>query len=101
LAGVTADRVTVIYGERSIPSLEVDDAKVVQDQNIEELQQLNEDANGLYKRLAVNPVAQRIRSLFCQQKAGRTIKLYLPYVPLSMLTREIQLNFMHSNGWTY
>lgn len=71
LAGVSPNRVTVIYGERSIPALEVDDTKVVKNQTLEDLQQLSEDANGLYKRLAVNPVAQRIRSLFLPTKSGQ------------------------------
>jgi ATP-dependent helicase YprA (DUF1998 family) len=71
LAGVTPDRVTVIYGERSIPALDVDDMKITKDQTIEELQKLNEDANGLYKRLAVNPVAKKIRSLFLPTLSGQ------------------------------
>jgi hypothetical protein len=71
LAGVTPDRVTVIYGERSIPALGVNDTKIAENHTIEELQQLNEDANGLYKRLAVNPVAKRIRSLFLPTQSGQ------------------------------
>lgn len=71
LAGVSADRVTVVYGERSIPVLETAGTVSASVQAIEDLQQPNEDPAGLYKRLTVHPIARRLRALFVPAQSGQ------------------------------
>jgi len=71
LAGVNADCVNVVYGERSIPELDVTGSVGSPELDIEELQQQVEDSAGLYKRLKIHPVARRLRSLFVPSQSGQ------------------------------
>lgn len=71
LAGVSADRVTVVYGERAIPVLDAAVGPTSAGQELEELQAMSQDPGGLYKHLAIHPVARRIRSLFVPAESGQ------------------------------
>ena len=64
LAGVSSERVTVVQGERKIPEVMavIDSRAAIQTR--EDLQASGEEGEGLYKRLAIHPVARKIRSLF-------------------------------------
>ena len=84
LAGVSADRVTVIYGERSIPELETAGAVSASVQTIEDLQQESEDPAGLYKRLTVHPIARRLRGLFVPAQSGQSFQ------PLSAVRQALK-----------
>ena len=71
LAGVSADRVTVVYGERAIPTLHAAVHANAACPGLDELQAMSQEPDGLYKRLAVHPVARRIRSLFVPTESGQ------------------------------
>lgn len=71
LAGVSSDRVTVVYGERAIPELGSGVDVEAVGQTIEELQAMSDDPEGLYKRLTVHPVARRLRALFVPAQSGQ------------------------------
>lgn len=71
LAGISADRVTVVYGERAIPTLETTDTTASISPTLEELKSMSQEPEGLYKRLTVHPVARRIRSLFVPAHSGQ------------------------------
>ena len=74
LAGVSADLVTVVYGERAIPELQAVGTANNPVQTIEELQQLSEDSTGLYKRLTVHPIARKLRGLFVPTQSGQNFQ---------------------------
>ncbi len=86
LAGISADRVTVVYGERAIPSLASAVEMKAADQGLDELHGMSQNPEGLYKRLAVHPVARRIRSLFIPSESGQGFQ------PLSKVKGAVEPN---------
>lgn len=77
LAGVAANRVTVVSGERAIPPMQAPiDARAGQ-QSLEHLRPSVDglgavtDPHTLYQRLEVHPVARKIRSLFIPAEGGQ------------------------------
>lgn len=83
LAGVSSDRVMVVYGERAIPVLEAPDDLPRAVLSLEELQRHDDDPDGLYKRLTAHPVARRLRSLFVPAQSGQNFQ------PLSAVRQEL------------
>jgi len=72
LAGVGPERVTVVHGERAIPGLGVQVDPMAVSEGLDALRaSATQDPEGLYERLAVDPVARRIRSLFIPSEGGR------------------------------
>lgn len=84
LAGVNADRVTVVYGERAIPALDAATQANAACPGLDELHAMSQEPEGLYKRLAVHPVARRIRSLFVPTESGQGFQ------SLSVVKRAIE-----------
>lgn len=84
LAGVSADRVTVVYGERAIPTLNAAIQTNTVSPGLDELNVMSQEPEGLYKRLAVHPVARRIRSLFVPTESGQGFQ------SLSVVKRAIE-----------
>lgn len=84
LAGVSSSRVTVVYGERSIPELESPGVVNTTPQTIEDLHLQSEDPAGLYKRLTVHPIARRLRTLFVPSQSGQSFQ------PLSAVQKALK-----------
>lgn len=71
LAGVGPERVVVIEGERLVPTI----GEAISDKHAETLEALESaegDAVGIYRRLAVHPVARRLRDLFDPKLSRRS-----------------------------
>lgn len=84
LAGVNADKVTVVYGERTIPTLDATAEAKNGKPGLDELRSMSKDPEGLYKRLAVHLVARRIRSLFVPAESRQGFQ------PLSTVQRAVE-----------
>ena len=80
LAGVAVDKVTVVTGERAIPPMQAQVEVHAAQQTLEQLRPdvdgvgVVTDSHGLYQRLAVHPVARKIRSLFIPAEGGQSFQ---------------------------
>lgn len=80
LAGVAADKVTVVTGERAIPPMQVQIEAQAAQQTQEQLRPGVDgvgavtDSHGLYQRLVLHPVARKIRSLFIPAEGGQSFQ---------------------------
>jgi ATP-dependent helicase YprA (DUF1998 family) len=98
LAGVSADRVTVVYGERAIPELESMGEVSTSVPTVTDLQQQNEDSAGLYKRLTAHPIARRLRALFVPAQSGQSFQpLYAVRQALELA--KVEASESHALQW--
>lgn len=98
LAGVSADRVTVVYGERSIPELESVGGVSASVPTIGDLQQQSDDSAGLYKRLTTHPVARRLRALFVPAQSGQSFQT-LSAVRQALELTKVESSESHALQW--
>ena len=83
LAGVETSRVVVVQGERLVPQLEASIDPAAAKAAPTDIALLS-DAEGRYHRLAVHPVARKLRELFVPAVSGRG------YQPLSSIQKALQ-----------
>ncbi len=104
LAGVAAEKVTVVSGERAIPPMPAPiDAQAVQ-QTLAHLRPSVDgmgdviDPQGLYQQLQVHPVARKIRSLFIPAEGGQGFQTLLA-VQAAIATQVGAIDEMQTLQW--
>lgn len=104
LAGVAADKVTVVTGERAIPPMQAQIEAQAAQQTLEQLRPGVDgvgavtDSHGLYQRLVVHPVARKIRSLFIPAEGGQSFQT-LSAVQAAIAAPSVAVSEVHALQW--
>lgn len=104
LAGVVADKVTVVAGKRAIPPMPEQIEPQAARQTLEQLRPSVDaigtltDSHGLYKRLTVHPIARKIRSLFIPAEGGQGFQT-LPAIQTAIAAQGSAVSEVQTLQW--